>query len=89
MQEEFKKDITVQSLIRKIASARLCFCSLRRARQRTFAIYSYECQHSTSIRQGSWLCIVAILHKFYIRRYCILHKHDKVKIETENVKYVM
>lgn len=33
--------------------------------------------------------IVAILHKFYIRRYCILHKQDKVKIETENVKYVM
>ena len=34
-------------------------------------------------------CIVTILHKFYIRRYCILHKQDKVKIETENVKYVM
>lgn len=56
---------------------------------KNLAIYSYECQHSTSIRQGSWLCIVAILHKFYIRRYCILHKQDKVKIETENVKYVM
>lgn len=34
-------------------------------------------------------CIVMILHKFYIRRYCILHKQDKVYIETENVKYVM
>ena len=35
---------TMQSPIRKIASARLCFCSLRLARQRTIVICSYECQ---------------------------------------------
>ena len=42
---------TIQSLIRKIASSMLSFCSLSLLRQIKIRKWSYECQHSTPIFQ--------------------------------------
>ena len=79
MQEAVKSQWSTRQLERQINS--FFYERLLSSKNKEQNYFKYD--------RSSALFVFTILHKFYIRRYCILHKQDKVKIETENVKYVM